>query len=81
MSINHLLHADDMAILSLSSNALKFISQNFIAINCTLNVNRRQKLTTDFFRLFELTILVVNISISRKTYHAFHILRSLITKL
>ena len=31
------------------------------------DVHRRQKLTTDFFfKLFELTILVVNISISRK---------------
>ena len=30
------------------------------------DVHRRQKLTTDFFRLFELTILVVTISISRE---------------
>ena len=30
------------------------------------DVHSRQKLTTDFFKLFELTILVVNISISRK---------------
>ena len=30
------------------------------------DVHRRQKLTTDFFKLFELTILVVNISIPRK---------------
>ena len=30
------------------------------------DVHRRQKLTTDIFKLFELTILVVTISISRK---------------
>ena len=30
------------------------------------DIRRRQKLTTDFFKLVELTILVVNISISRK---------------
>ena len=30
------------------------------------DVHRRQKLTTDFFKLFELTILVVTISISKK---------------
>ena len=30
------------------------------------DVHRRQKLTTDFFKLFELTILVVTISIERK---------------
>ena len=30
------------------------------------NVQRRRKLTTDFFKPLELTILVVNISISRK---------------
>ena len=30
------------------------------------DVHRRQKLTTDFFKLFELTILDVTISISRK---------------
>ena len=50
------------------------------------DVHRRQKLTTDFFKLFELTILVVTISISRKkifTYLGFqvgHFLRGLITK-
>ena len=32
------------------------------------DVDRRQKLTTDFFRLLEMAILVVNISISRKKY-------------
>ena len=39
------------------------------------DVHRRQKLTTDFLQTFELTILVVTISISRKkkyTYHAFY---------
>ena len=30
------------------------------------DVHRRQKLTTDFFKLSELTILVVTISISRE---------------
>ena len=37
------------------------------------DVHRRQKLTTDFFKLFELTILAVIISISRKknAYHGF----------
>ena len=30
------------------------------------DVHRRQKLATDFFKLFELTILVVDISISRE---------------
>ena len=37
------------------------------------DVHRRQKLTTDFFKLFEFTILVVTISILRKkyTYHVF----------
>ena len=30
------------------------------------DVHRRQELTTDFFKLFQLTILVVTISISRK---------------
>ena len=30
------------------------------------DVHRRHKLTTDFFKLFELTILVVTISISSK---------------
>ena len=30
------------------------------------DIHHRQKLTTDFFKLLELTILVVNISISRK---------------
>ena len=30
------------------------------------DIHRRQKLTTDFFKLLELSILVVNISISRK---------------
>ena len=34
------------------------------------DVHRRQKMTTDFFKVLELTILVVTISISRKrTYH------------
>ena len=33
-----------------------------------MDVHRRQKLTTDFFKPFELTILVVNISISRQKY-------------
>ena len=32
------------------------------------HVPRQQKLTTEFFKLFEFTILVVNISISRKKY-------------
>ena len=50
------------------------------------DVHRRQKLTTDFFKLLlELTILVVNISISRKkyAYRSFQgviFLRGLITK-
>ena len=36
-------------------------------LRCWLkDVHRRQKLTTDFFQTFELTILVVTISISRK---------------
>ena len=30
------------------------------------DVHRRKKLTTDFFKLYELTILIVNISISKK---------------
>ena len=34
--------------------------------NRVKDVHRRQKLTTDFFKIFELTNLVVNISISRK---------------
>ena len=34
------------------------------------DVHRRRKLTTDFFKLSELTILVLTISISgKKTYH------------
>ena len=32
------------------------------------DIHRRQKLMTDFFRLLELTILAVNISISRKKF-------------
>ena len=49
------------------------------------DVHRRQKLTTDFFSLLELTILVVNISISRKKiclpwFPGGHFLRGLITK-
>ena len=48
------------------------------------DVHRRQKLTTDFFKLFELTILVVNISISRKKMLTLvsrgSFLRGLITK-
>ena len=48
-------------------------------------VHRRQKLTTDYFKLFELTILVVTISISRKKicfpwFPGDHFLRGLITK-
>ena len=42
---------------------------NYCSLNINLpikDVHRRQKLTTDFFKLFELTILVVNISISRQ---------------
>ena len=39
------------------------MSQQAISVK---DVHRRQKLTTDFFKLFKLTILVVNISISRK---------------
>ena len=35
------------------------------------DVNRRQKLTTDFFKLFELTILVEDISISRKKEYGY----------
>ena len=35
------------------------------------DVHHRQKLTTDFFKTFELTILVVNISISRKEIYAY----------
>ena len=41
---------------------LRLISVNF------KDVHRPQKLTTDFLKLFELTVLVVNISISRKKY-------------
>ena len=52
------------------------------------DVHRRQKLTTDFFKLFELTSLVVTTSISRKKYACCgfrggggcHFLRGLITK-
>ena len=49
------------------------------------DVHRRQKLTTDFFKPFELTILVVNILISRKRiclpwFPGRHFLRGLITK-
>ena len=49
------------------------------------DVHRRQKLTTDFLKLFELTILVVTISISRKKiclpwFPGGHFLRGLITK-
>ena len=44
-------------------------------------VHHRQKLTTDFFKLFELTILVVTISIARKNMlPGGHFLRGLITK-
>ena len=35
------------------------------------DVHRQQKLTTDFFKLFELTILVVNISISKKKEYPY----------
>ena len=58
-------------------------SGNFL---CLLkDVHRRQKLTTDFSQTFELTILVVNISISRKKiglpwFTGGHFLRGLITK-
>ena len=52
-----------------------YLRAAFITIflkNATLKqVHRRQKLTTDFFKLLELTILVVTISISRKKY-AYH---------
>ena len=49
------------------------------------DVHRRQKLTTDSFQTFELTILVVTISISRKKIYlpcflGYHILKGLITK-
>ena len=40
--------------------------QNYPVTRKVKDVHRRQKLTTDFFKLFELTILVVTISISRK---------------
>ena len=50
------------------------------------DVHRGQRLTTDFFKPFELTILVVTISISRKKiflpwFPGGHFLRGLITKL
>ena len=38
----------------------------FSLLRLLKDIHRRQKLTTDFFRPFELTILVVNILISRK---------------
>ena len=49
------------------------------------DVHCRQKLTTDFFKLLELTILVVTISVSRKEKYAYRgfrgsFLRGLITK-
>ena len=49
------------------------------------HTHRRQKLTTDFFKRFEFTILVVTISISRKKicllwFLGGHFLRGLITK-
>ena len=61
-------------------------SKNLLLIRAVFKVvHRRQKLTTDFLKLFELTSLVVTISISRKKIclpwiPGGHFLRGLITK-
>ena len=53
---------------SSSYNCLKSEAEVLInkPINMLKDVHRRQKLTTDFFKLCQLTILLVNISILRK---------------
>ena len=44
------------------------MADNIVSQQCTFfkDVHRRQKLKTDFFKLFEMTVLVVTISISRE---------------
>ena len=69
----------------MGGNKGKQTSADSVYLPYIKDVRRRQKLTTDFFQTFELTILVVNISISRKKiclpwFPGGHFLKGLITK-
>ena len=71
-----------------SKKLLALVSDNLrtagaILVSLIKDVHRRQKLMTVFFKFYELTVLVVTISISRKIKYAVpggHFLRGLITK-